>query len=113
MKPAPPIELRDLAELLRAYCPTRYPVSVRIVPTLCDRTRCVAQCLYRPRLKRFDVDLAGDAPHAGMLVDGLVHEWAHAMAWFSESPDHDESWGVAYSRAYRVAIEGWRPKSNA
>jgi hypothetical protein len=44
--------------------------------------------------------------HFGYILETLAHEWAHCMVWdASRTPDtrgHDELWGVAYSRAYRV-----------
>jgi hypothetical protein len=53
------------------------------------------------------VESGQDAPSR---VRTLIHEWAHAMAWDGTvTGDHDETWGVAYSRAYRAVVEGWMP----
>ena len=35
-------------------------------------------------------------------VFALVHEWAHARAWFVEGPEHDGHFGMEYARAWRV-----------
>ncbi len=39
------------------------------------------------------------------LIDTLIHEWAHGLAWGLEEDFHGEKWGVAYSRVYRVFLE--------
>jgi hypothetical protein len=48
------------------------------------------------------------------MIDTLLHEWAHALAWNhihdkSDCDDfqqkvHDASWGVAYSAVYRTML---------
>lgn len=43
-------------------------------------------------------------------IETLIHEWAHAMVWFSPAAensegDHHSEWGVAYARCYRVIFE--------
>ena len=43
-------------------------------------------------------------------IETLVHEWAHAMVWFSPAAeevegDHHSEWGVAYARCYRAVFE--------
>ena len=43
--------------------------------------------------------------------DALVHEWAHAMEWAAnwtdDSPkkDHGETWGVWYSKIYKLLTD--------
>ena len=44
-----------------------------------------------------------------VTVDTVFHEWAHAMCWSLTRVDHGEVWGSAYSRCYRVVVEGWQP----
>jgi hypothetical protein len=57
-----------------------------------------------------------------MAVETLCHEWAHALAWnysldrlaqdpnvdrdLFEAAAHDEAWGCAYSRVWRVYSGG-------
>jgi hypothetical protein len=44
-------------------------------------------------------------------TDTLMHEWAHAMEWSahwvdgSPKEDHGETWGVWYSKCYRLLVE--------
>lgn len=45
-----------------------------------------------------------------IMIDSLIHEWAHAYSWSyihenddSEFVRHDESWGIAYAKCYRIA----------
>ncbi len=51
-----------------------------------------------------------------LIMDALIHEWAHAMTWFgSESPwcgdnphanEHGAEWGIAYAKLYS-GFEEW------
>lgn len=42
----------------------------------------------------------------GWQLQVLAHEWAHAMLWSVSLEDqHDEMYGVAYSRTYRAMVE--------
>ena len=46
--------------------------------------------------------------HGSEIVETLIHEWAHCMAWTSdhaELEDHGPAWGVAYAKCYRAIIE--------
>ena len=91
---------------LSKYCPVAKPVRVEVV----HRMRWWADCSvdrlgYRIRLSaRLDLDSVDET---------LAHEWAHAMAWGASRIDHGEAWAVAFSRCYRVVVEGWRPKRAA
>jgi hypothetical protein len=42
------------------------------------------------------------------MLDLLIHEWAHALAWSHDecAEDHDAAWGIAHARVYRYVIEG-------
>ena len=91
------------ARKLLAYCPLRGPVRVLTalpVPhygeTEWDGTR-------------FTIRIDSSMDERSQ-AETLAHEWAHAMTWTSTRTDHGPTWGKAYSRAYRVAVEGWRPK---
>lgn len=37
--------------------------------------------------------------------DTLIHEWAHCMIPWKESPDHSDNWGIVYARVYRTIDE--------
>jgi hypothetical protein len=42
------------------------------------------------------------------MLDWLCHEWAHVLDWSSDSdfaPEHSDSWGVWYSRCYRIVFD--------
>ncbi len=39
-------------------------------------------------------------------VFALIHEWAHARAWFVEDPDHDGHFGIELARAWKVIGAG-------
>lgn len=43
------------------------------------------------------------------ILDTLVHEWAHVMVHDAcQAGGHDALWGVAYARAYRIALRAQR-----
>ena len=103
---------REVLAGLRKQCPAAKPVVVRtawLPPTTlgeCGRRR-----------ERFVIRLNRDQSQA-QAVETLCHEWAHALAWsYSldklardprvtkeqfEAAGHDEAWGCAYSRVWRV-----------
>ena len=89
---------------LRKAVPPRFPVSVRRAkPTM---PKSWAECgLERIGGKRkFLILIDPRASHA-IAIDCLVHEWAHCLSWSDGHPtltEHDETWGVAYSKVYRV-----------
>ena len=39
------------------------------------------------------------------LIDTLIHEWAHGLAWGLEEDFHGEKWGIAYSKVYRAFLK--------
>lgn len=92
---------------LREQLPPARSVSVRV-------------CDLPDDLNALGLTLAGPRGALRILVDSdldassrlrvLAHEWAHAMVWSGTLDDHDEAWGVAFSRAYRVVMHGWRPR---
>lgn len=108
---------RVLAQL-RDKCPPARPVIVRasyLPPTT------LGQCIGRP--KRFVVLLSHFLTEQN-AVDVLIHEWAHALAWNCiideygkqggiderefHQLSHDETWGLAFSKAYRAYVESFR-----
>lgn len=40
-----------------------------------------------------------------VVLDCLIHEWAHAMVWDVQDADHGPIWAAAYGQAYGVVIE--------
>ena len=88
--------------LLERYCPLGVPCRVVVTPV-----RWWADCarVSRGYTIRLSPNLDATARR-----ETLAHEWAHAMVWKASRVDHGEAWGRAYSRCYRVLVEGWRPK---
>ena len=99
---------------LRRYCPAAMPVAVRTSWLSSDT---LGRCARRKA--RFVITLNADMNEHD-AVETLVHEWAHALSWnlvldrlsrqdsvdpqdFQEA-SHDEAWGCAYSRVWRVYI---------
>ena len=105
-------EFQTVLAGLRRDCPPALPVVVRA--SWLPKT-VLGQCLRRD--KRFVV-LLNEEMGEPQAVEVLCHEWAHALAWnfavdrLINAPDtdpveferacHDEAWGCAYSRVWRV-----------
>ncbi|MFM8708137.1 MAG: hypothetical protein ACKOHK_08650, partial [Planctomycetia bacterium] len=108
-------EFQTVLAGLRRECPPALPVVVRaswLPETI------LGQCLRRD--KRFVVQLNRDLGEP-QAVEVLCHEWAHALAWnftldrlsktrgldpvVFDRACHDEAWGCAYSRVWRVYQE--------
>ena len=101
---------------LQDRCPPALPVVIR---TFRHPETVLGQCLRRE--KRFLVLLNRNLGEP-QAIEVLCHEWAHALAWnclldrFSEMPgidpvkfnrtSHDETWGCAYSQAWRAYLGG-------
>lgn len=96
-----------LLRALRDQAPPVLPVRVRRVKGLRRRHGCHGDCaLVEVDGRNVAFALRLDAALSSVgLVDGLLHEWAHALSWTTEHPsfdDHGPEWGLAMARAYRV-----------
>lgn len=94
----------DALEHLRDDCPTRYPVRV-VRRKLKDSW---GWCEFQEDKQEFLI-VIHPTTSPNWSLELLIHEWAHAMDWFSaEDPetDHGASWGVCYARAYTAVM--WR-----
>ena len=105
-------EFRSLVQKLREQCPTGKPVVIR---TSWMHSAIQGACIRRK--SRFVIRLNNrlDEQEA---IETVLHEWAHALAWnYSldrlagepgtsmeafNAASHDEAWGCAYSRVWRV-----------
>lgn len=109
-------EFAHTLKWLRKFCPAAMPVVVKFCRL---PSGILGQCMRRPT--RFLIRL-NDRMKEPQTIDVLVHEWAHALAWnfavdrLINAPDtdpaeferacHDEAWGCAYSRVWRVHQDG-------
>lgn len=108
---------------LRRYCPVAMPVVVRTSRLSSD---ILGRCARRKT--RFVIALNANMNEHD-AVETLIHEWAHALSWnlvldrlsqqdsvdpqdFQEA-SHDEAWGCAYSRVWRVYIRRILPLLNS
>lgn len=88
--------------VLRDRVPARYPVHVRRIAVPGGY---VADCSFIHRPTKHFLIRISPTPCQQCLTDSLVHEWAHALSWSDSHPcltDHDEVYGVAWSRVYRA-----------
>ena len=97
---------------LRQLCPAAKPVVVR---TAWLAPEILGECIRRRQ--RFVIRLNNQL-RQDQAVEVLCHEWAHALAWnfaldrlasepgispgVFDAASHDEAWGCAYSRVWRV-----------
>jgi hypothetical protein len=97
---------------LREHCPAAKPVVVR---TAWLAPEILGECIRRRH--RFVIRLNNRMDQA-QAIETTLHEWAHALAWnysldrLASEPgvtpeafdlaSHDEAWGCAYSRVWRV-----------
>jgi hypothetical protein len=100
---------------LRELCPPAKPVIVRTSWLPRD---VLGEC--RRSRARFVVRLNNQL-RQDQAIETLLHEWAHALAWnysldrlartpgvspeMFDAASHDEAWGCAYSRVWRVYLE--------
>lgn len=108
-------EFRKILVGLREFCPPAKPVIVRtswLPPDI------LGECRRGP--SRFVIRLNNQL-RQDQAIETLLHEWAHALAWnysldrLARTPgvspevfdraSHDEAWGCAYSRVWRVYVE--------
>lgn len=106
--------LAQVERWLRAAFPLDKPVSVQVLEDLGDDGEAFADCdLVKGRFEiRLHADLLCESTpyHA---IEKLMHEWAHARAWFHPTKEHHpDIWGVHYARIYRAYVdEGGYEKS--
>ena len=97
---------------LREHCPAAKPVVVR---TSWMPRNVLGECIRRRH--RFVIRLNNRMDQA-QAIETTLHEWAHALAWnysldrlasepgispeVFDAASHDEAWGCAYSRVWRV-----------
>jgi hypothetical protein len=74
------------------------PVKVRRVKLV---GKC-GDCSYEQ--SHFDIRINKADPFRVQL-DTLIHEWAHALSWFTPGvEDHSGEWGLAYARIYSAYV---------
>jgi hypothetical protein len=98
---------------LRKHCPPAMPVSIKVKALPLNT---LGHC--RRHAKKFVIELNALMGQE-QAIDTLLHEWSHALAWhlvldklskagvcekeIFDEISHDETWGCAYSRVYRVS----------
>ncbi|MAA65280.1 MAG: hypothetical protein CL581_10950 [Alteromonadaceae bacterium] len=98
--------VRKYASYLRGKLPPLLPVRVYFRDRMDDEGLCV--CNYTgDRPTSFSIFIRRQGFRA--MLDILMHEWAHALAWSHDecAEDHDAAWGIAHARVYRYVIEGY------
>ncbi len=94
--------LRELRELE----PALLPVRVRRRPLTDAWGLCWLICDDAGRPSHFRIDISTEHGERHMLLETLMHEWAHAVAWQDGKnvSDHGPEWGVVYARIYQHMV---------
>ena len=101
--------IRDWLDELRKAAPTSKPVRLgKDLPPL-DRVRPMRGDVDLAKItytgKTFTIRLAANLSRYESQ-DALLHEYAHALTWFTDKDptDHGDRWGAAVARCYRALI---------
>ena len=92
-------QYKESVRALRKSLPPEYPVLVR--RDLPPNADAYGTCSFNYEAERFIIRIVRTL-RGRMLLEILVHEWAHAMAWHVPEPQHGPCWGVCYSQCYRL-----------
>ena len=104
--------IRRASRMIRDNIETPHPVRVRTVEESLEmkRLNALGYCYLandnKPKNKKYFVIVIPRNTERAALVELLVHEWAHAMSWYSEADgSHGPSWAAAYSELYQLIID--------
>jgi hypothetical protein len=86
------IEWRKLLRWLRKNFPTNIPIKVKRAPS--KKNHAITR--FDGRVIQIRVGSDQDRP---MLIDSMLHEYAHALA-IDDAYSHKETWGRLYSMIY-------------
>lgn len=99
--------LKGMVARLRAELPPLLPVRVYLRDRI-NEDGWLGSCSLKIRDMRpthFIIEIRKGSNQT--IVDTLMHEWAHAIAWregHATTCDHDPEWALAYSRVYQLLI---------
>ncbi len=86
-----------LLRRLRKNLPLRYPVRVRRCRLPRDT---FGDCRFDEESEVFTIRVNCAFQEPAQLF-ALIHEYAHARAWFVETEDHDAHFGIELARCWR------------
>lgn len=92
---------KKVAEFLKKSSGVKKPIKVRRVKMSDDLD---GECEYYKGQYTIKINRTLNEAHA---IDVLMHEIAHAMSWNTEANDHGRQWGIAYSKVYRMFLDGF------
>ncbi len=96
--------LLALIQELREQCPIREKVAISIGEI---KMAAWGWTRWNEKLDRFEIRINYRQSMRDIL-DIMVHEWAHMMAWDAtegkEYRGHGPLWGVSYARCYRAKL---------
>jgi len=91
---------RRLLPWLRKNFPATLPVKVRRV-TADKMSKFDGDCELHNGIE-FRIRINRNRSWS-LVLDAILHEWAHALAWFAPGEEHHSAeWGVAYAKLYRT-----------
>lgn len=107
-------KFRDVLKRIKARFPPAYPVIIRTKKKTKKSKNFGLTEFVAVKEPYFIITLSQESYE--IIVDTLLHEYAHVLAWslrhitHDDSKWHDESWAVEYSRLYRFIIEPKEPE---
>lgn len=105
--------IRRASRIIRDNVDTPHPVRVRTLKASEGEFKKLNALGYtylanenKEKSKRYFVIAIPRSTPPDTVVELLIHEWAHTMAWYdSENGDHGRAWGRAYSCLYGLIID--------
>lgn len=95
-------KLLETVATLSTSLPLTRPVRFSLVRSLRSRKMRYHGCTEKGK-DGFLITLARNRNHS-IVVETLIHEWAHARSWSRTKVDHGKKWGEEYAAAYRTII---------
>ena len=99
------MEYREAARKLRVMLPLIWPVTIRRV-----KMEDWGDCTFLQESKqgpRFIIRVSSELTDSAQVMV-LLHEWAHALSWGSDTHhirNHGPEWGISMSRVWQTLME--------
>ena len=92
-------EFKDFVRYLRTNLPAPKPIKVQTK----EKLKYLGATYHR----KDDILIVIDRTQsAQVMIDTLIHEWAHALSGTTTKEDsHPTQWGICYGRVYRAWVK--------
>lgn len=94
-------DARACVQILLYCCPLKFPVELEFR----SMKGLYGKAIFDVKKSKYRICLEKRISYA-MLVETLMHEWAHCMALDRhQGVKHNRVWGTCYARCYRALVE--------